>query len=68
MREEIALPALVQLPQLLLDKQVDGALSVDPQQSAFQKYYKPGCNFFEFLAKSDSGYRAERFGKAMVGD
>ncbi|EFP90616.2 uncharacterized protein PGTG_16642 [Puccinia graminis f. sp. tritici CRL 75-36-700-3] len=65
MREEIALPALVQLPQLLLDKQADGALSMDPQHSAFQKYYKPGCNFFEFLAKSDGGYRAERFGKAM---
>jgi hypothetical protein len=67
MRDEIALPALIELPQLLLDKQVDGALSMDPQRSAFQNYYKPDCNFFEFLAKSDGAYRAERFGKAMVG-
>ncbi|KAA1083558.1 hypothetical protein PGT21_004435 [Puccinia graminis f. sp. tritici] len=66
MREETSLPALVELPKLLLDKQVDGAFSKDPHQSAFQKYYEPGCSLFEFLAKSQGGYRSERFGKAML--
>ncbi|POW13737.1 hypothetical protein PSHT_07603, partial [Puccinia striiformis] len=65
-KEEISLPALIELPKLLLDKTQDGALSWDVHNSAFQNYYKPGCDFFEFLAKSEGGYRAERFGKAMV--
>jgi len=49
----------------LLDKQPDGAFSWDPQQSAFHKYYQPGCDFFQFLAASEGGHRAERLGKAM---
>ncbi|KAH9470740.1 hypothetical protein Pst134EA_004664 [Puccinia striiformis f. sp. tritici] len=65
-KEEISLPALIELPKLLLDKTQDGALSWDVHNSAFQNYYKPGCDFFEFLAKSEGGYRAERFGKAML--
>ncbi|OAV94006.1 hypothetical protein PTTG_06717 [Puccinia triticina 1-1 BBBD Race 1] len=65
-REETSLPALVALPKLLLDKQVDGAFSRDPNHSAFYKYHQPGCDFFEFLAKSEGGYKAERFGKAML--
>ncbi|KAI9613404.1 hypothetical protein H4Q26_010006 [Puccinia striiformis f. sp. tritici PST-130] len=43
-KEEISLPALIELPKLLLDKTQDGALSWD----------------------SEGGYRAERFGKAML--
>lgn len=65
-REEIVLPVVAQLPKLLLDKQADGAFSWDPQQSAFQKYFQPGCGFFEFLAKSEGGYKVHRFGKGMM--
>ncbi|PLW12384.1 hypothetical protein PCASD_14781 [Puccinia coronata f. sp. avenae] len=66
LREETALPAFVHLPDVLLHKEADVALSWDPMQSAFQKYYEPGCDFFEFLARSKDGYRAERFGKTMI--
>ncbi|OAV97714.1 hypothetical protein PTTG_01121 [Puccinia triticina 1-1 BBBD Race 1] len=66
LREEIALPALVELPEVLLDKDGGRALSWDHTKSAFQKYYEPGCDFFEFLARSKGGYRAERFGKTMI--
>jgi len=66
MQDEAAPPVLFQLPKLLLDKQPDGAFSWDPQQSAFQKYFQPGCDFFQFLANSEGGHRAERFGKAML--
>ncbi|EFP75151.1 hypothetical protein PGT21_028166 [Puccinia graminis f. sp. tritici] len=66
LREEIALPALVELPEVLLDKEGGRALSWDHKKSAFQKYYEPGCDFFDFLAKSKDGYRAERFGKTMI--
>ncbi|PLW20704.1 hypothetical protein PCANC_07411 [Puccinia coronata f. sp. avenae] len=65
-REEIALPAFVQLPKVLLDKEAGGALSWDSKQSAFQKYYQPGCSFFESLARSKDGYRVERFAKSMI--
>ncbi|KNZ44406.1 hypothetical protein VP01_919g2 [Puccinia sorghi] len=65
LRDDVTAPVLFQLPKLLLDKQPDGAFSWDHQQSAFNKYYQPGCDFFQFLATSEGGHRAERFGKAM---
>ncbi|KAI7942897.1 hypothetical protein MJO29_012741, partial [Puccinia striiformis f. sp. tritici] len=66
LKEEIGLPAFVELPEVLLDKEGGRALSWDHAESAFQKYYEPGCDFFEFLARSKDGYRAERFGKTMI--
>ncbi|KNZ61772.1 uncharacterized protein VP01_135g8 [Puccinia sorghi] len=65
LRGQVTAPLLFELPKLLLDKQPDGAFSWDPQQSAFHKYYQPGCDFFQFLATSEDGHRAGRFGKAM---
>ncbi|EFP89101.2 hypothetical protein PGT21_017324 [Puccinia graminis f. sp. tritici] len=65
-RENIALPALSELPAVFLDSQGGGATSWDPSQTAFQKYYKPDCGFFEFLEKSDNGLKAEMFGKSMI--
>ncbi|PLW35769.1 hypothetical protein PCANC_25094 [Puccinia coronata f. sp. avenae] len=65
-REEIALPAFVKLPDILFDKDIALAHSWDAKQSAFQKYYEPGCDFFESLARSKDGYRAERHNKAMI--
>ncbi|POW10890.1 hypothetical protein PSHT_08579 [Puccinia striiformis] len=65
LREELGVPAFVELPEVLLDKEGGRALSWDHAHSAFQKYYEPGCDFFEFLARSKDGYRAERFGKTM---
>jgi len=66
MRQAVSIPALVEFPELLLDKEGGGAFSWDPQQSAFQKYYAPGCDFFAWLARSDNGMKAEIFAKAMV--
>ncbi|KAI9613116.1 hypothetical protein H4Q26_010394 [Puccinia striiformis f. sp. tritici PST-130] len=66
LREELGVPAFVELPEVLLDKEGGRALSWDHAHSAFQKYYEPGCDFFEFLARSKDGYRAERFGKTMI--
>ncbi|KAI7945060.1 hypothetical protein MJO28_010755 [Puccinia striiformis f. sp. tritici] len=66
LKEEIGLPAFVELPEVLLDKEGGRALSWDHTHSAFQKYYQPGCDYFEFLARSKDGYRAKRFGKTMI--
>ncbi|OAV99020.1 hypothetical protein PTTG_02436 [Puccinia triticina 1-1 BBBD Race 1] len=64
--KEVALPALLEFPRVMLDTENGGALSWDHSDSAFQKHFKPGCDPFEFMASTDGGYRAERFGKAMV--
>lgn len=64
--EEIGLPAFVELPNVLFNKQDGAAFSKNYKQSAFQEYYKPDGDFFDFLSKSEGGYRAERFGHAMI--
>ncbi|KAH9452268.1 hypothetical protein MJO28_008860 [Puccinia striiformis f. sp. tritici] len=65
-REHTAIPALNELPKLFLDVDGGGAASWDISQTAFQKHFKPDCGFFEFLEKSENGWRAEMFGKSMV--
>lgn len=64
--EDVALPGLIELPRLLLDKQEDGAFSWDHTQSPFQKYWKPNGTVFEYFASCDDGGKAERFAKGMI--
>ncbi|PLW19622.1 hypothetical protein PCASD_18185 [Puccinia coronata f. sp. avenae] len=66
MRQAISMPGLVSFPDVLLDKEGGGAFSWDPKNSAFQKYYEPGCDFFTWLARSDNDVKMQTFSKAMV--
>ncbi|KAA1077580.1 hypothetical protein PGT21_012358 [Puccinia graminis f. sp. tritici] len=66
MRDSVSMPALVAFPDVLLDNHGGGASSSDPNESAFQRYYKPGCDYFSWLAASEDNIKAKTFAKAMV--
>jgi hypothetical protein len=65
-RDSVSIPTLVAFPEVLLDKDGGGASSADPKESAFQRYYKPGCDYFSWLANSEDNIKAKTFAKAMV--
>lgn len=65
-REQVAIPALNELANVLLDKEGGWAFSWENHHSAFQRHYRPGCSYFDYLAQSPGGHKAETFGKAMV--
>lgn len=69
-REDIALPALAELPNVLFGKKgsggEEGLNTIFHRQTAFQKYYKTDEDFFDYLSKSEGGQKAKRFSQAMM--
>lgn len=64
--EEIAIPALLEFPEVLFNKQLNLTHSWDPRDAPTPRYFKFDGNFFEHLDQTGGGHRAERFGKAMM--
>ncbi|MBW0523556.1 hypothetical protein O181_063271 [Austropuccinia psidii MF-1] len=65
-RDDIALPALAELPKTVMKRKDDVLPSEDDSQTAWASYHKWKGNFFDFLGNSEGGWQAERFGKAMI--
>ncbi|MBW0493402.1 hypothetical protein O181_033117 [Austropuccinia psidii MF-1] len=58
-RDDIALPALVELPNILFKNE-------DSYRSAWAKYHKCKTDIFDHLKNSEGGWKAVRLGKAMI--
>ncbi|MBW0568369.1 hypothetical protein O181_108084 [Austropuccinia psidii MF-1] len=65
-RDNIAVPALLELPKLLLEKKDKVGADEDYRKSAWARHYRDKGDFFEHLFDPKGGWEAERFGKAML--
>ncbi|MBW0485590.1 hypothetical protein O181_025305 [Austropuccinia psidii MF-1] len=64
--DDIVIPALLELRNFVLQKKDSVIIDKECYPSAWSKHRKWKGDFFEHLLSSEGGYKAERFGKAML--